>query len=127
MSVLSQREGAPADQQIGVLIARSRRAELFRQPDGSVLKRYATDNAQARVRHDQRSIPYLSEHFGDVVFEGWSYRTAKLLASDADAGTIRMEYIPGQPLFAFPRAKILFGLQRPQHHDRPGRPEGRRH
>ena len=89
-----------------VLITRSKRAELFRQPDGSVLKRYFSNNAKDRVEHDQRSALYLRDRFGEIGYEGWSYSTTWPLWFDPEAGAFCMEYVSGQPLSALPWAKM---------------------
>jgi tRNA A-37 threonylcarbamoyl transferase component Bud32 len=90
----------------GKLIVRTNKAELLRLPDGSVLKRYFTKNAVDRVIHDQRSLLYMLEHFGEVYYNGWLYSTAKLLWVSTDDRSLCLEFVPGCELAELPKSRM---------------------
>lgn len=88
------------------LIAHTDKAELYRLSDGSVLKRYITKNATERVKHDAYALTYIAEHFGEVQYEGWTYRTVKLLRVANTGKAIYMEDVPGQALSELPKSQM---------------------
>jgi hypothetical protein len=89
----------------GKLIERTNKAELYRLPNGSVLKQYFTKNAVNRVMQDQRSLLYIQENFGEVYYEGWLYRIVKLLWVATDGKSFCMEFVPGWVLSEIPKSK----------------------
>ena len=90
----------------GKLITRTNKAELLRLPDGSLLKRYFTKNAVDRVRHDQRSLQYIQEHFGEVYYEAWLYRAVKPLWVSPDGTALCLEFVPGCELAELPKSRM---------------------
>ncbi len=88
------------------LIKRTNKAELYRLPDGSVLKRYFTNHAVERAMQDQRSLLYIQEKFGLVYHEGWLYRAVKFLWLAPDRCSLCMEFAPGRALPEVPKSKI---------------------
>lgn len=89
----------------GKLIKRTNKAELLRLPDGSILKRYFTNNAVDRVMQDQRSLQYIHENFGQVCYNGWGYRVVKPLWVSTDRKSLCLEFVSGYVLSEIPRSK----------------------
>lgn len=88
------------------LIAHTDKAEVYRLSDGSVLKRYLTRNAPERVKHDTHALTYIENHFGEVQFEGWTYRTVRILRVAKTGRAIYMEDVPGKALSDLPRSEM---------------------
>lgn len=90
----------------GKLITRTNKAELLRLPDGSLLKRYFTQNAVDRVMHDQRGLLYIQENFGEVYYKGWLYGSVKPLWVSIDGTSLCMEFVPGCELAELPKSRM---------------------
>lgn len=88
------------------LIKRTNKAELWRLDDNLVVKRYFVENSVERVLHDQRSLLYIEEAFGEVDYQGWSYRSVKLLCLGIDRKSVGLEFVSGNVLVDVPKARM---------------------
>ena len=89
------------------LLTRTNKAEFFRLADGSLLKQYLPNRKPVdKVLQDQRSLQYLEKHFGEVYYEGWVYRTVKLLEMEVEQRTVRLEFVPGDVLSEVSKSKM---------------------
>lgn len=75
-------------------------------PDGSVLKRYTTGNAEERIVQDRRSLVGIAERFREVHRHGWRYRVVRFLRTGDDERTFYMEFAPGQSVARTPRSQL---------------------
>ena len=88
-------------------VARTNKAEFFRLADGSLLKQYLPDRKPTeKVLQDQRSLQFLEDKFGEVCYEGWVYRTVKLLEMAVEERTVRLEFVPGEVLSSVCKSRM---------------------
>ena len=90
------------------IIARTNKAIVYEDTDGSVAKRYHTVDAVERVRQDERSLGQVWQaltHERDA--DGWQYTVTRPLRVDVSSGTIWLERAPGQAVFALPSNALL--------------------
>jgi len=81
------------------LLTRTNKAEFFLLADGSLLKQYFPERKPVeKVLQDQRSLQYLEDKFGEVCYEGWVYRTVKILETAVEERSVRLEFVPGEVL-----------------------------
>jgi hypothetical protein len=88
----------------GTLIKRTNKAELFRLPDGSIVKHYITPDGSARVQYDQRSLLTLQSAFGIQQHQGWIYRVVKPLWFSVERALVCMDLVPGRTISELPKA-----------------------
>ncbi len=89
------------------LITRTNKAEFFRLADGSLLKKYLPNqNPVEKLLQDHRSLRFLEDKLGELVHEGWVYRTVRLLDIKVDQRTMRLEFVPGDVLSNVCKSKM---------------------
>lgn len=89
------------------LIKRTNKADLYRLPDGSVLKQYTAEkNSSATLEQDQYSLQSIEEFFGEVHHDGWLYSAVKFLYLVPEREAICMEYVSGTTCADLPKSKI---------------------
>jgi hypothetical protein len=79
------------------IIARTNKATLYQDVDGSIAKQYHTIDAVERILQDERSLGHLWNALANGRdADGWRYTVARPLRVDPASRTIWLELAPGQ-------------------------------
>lgn len=90
------------------IIARTNKATIYQDVDGSVVKQYHTHDAAERVLKDERSLGYVSDALTNGRDpDGWRYGVVRPLRADPSSGTIWLEAAPGKAVFSLGTSALL--------------------
>lgn len=90
------------------IIARTNKATVYKDVDGSIAKQYHTIDAAQRVLQDERSLGHLSQVLADSRdADGWRYTVVRPLRADPSSGTIWLERACGHKASTLAAAALL--------------------